>query len=105
MIVISSTLKDESVTIYSSLETALLKSDENGYKDVFVIGGRQLIEEVCTLYMVSEIYISYIHSSSVNNKYELGRCLIHKKSLSTTYIEFEVTASLQDDNKTLKIFI
>lgn len=72
MIVISSTLKDDSVSIYSSLEIALLKSDENGYKDVFIIGGRRLIEEVCTLYMVSEIYISYIHSSSVNDKYELG---------------------------------
>lgn len=40
-----------------------------------------------------------------NNKYELGRCLIHKKSRFIDYTEYEVTASLQDNNKTLKIFI
>ena len=40
-----------------------------------------------------------------SNKYELGRCLVHKKSIGTSYIEYEVSASLQDDNKTLKIFI
>lgn len=40
-----------------------------------------------------------------NNNYALGRCLVHKKGIGTDYIEYEVSASLQDDNKTLKIFI
>jgi len=40
-----------------------------------------------------------------NNKYELGRCVVHKKSLFTQYNEFQVKTSLQDNSKTLKIFI
>lgn len=40
-----------------------------------------------------------------NNKYPIGRCLIHKKSNGTDYIEYEIIAHLQDDGETLKIFI
>ena len=39
-----------------------------------------------------------------NNSYIIGRCIIHKKG-SSDYIEYTVDASLQDGNKTLKIFI
>lgn len=40
-----------------------------------------------------------------SNKYTFGRCLVHSKGVGTDYIEYQVNASLQDDNKTLKIFI
>jgi len=40
-----------------------------------------------------------------NNKYEIGRCLVHRKNDGTSYVEWKVKAFLQDDNKTLKIFI
>ena len=40
-----------------------------------------------------------------NTRIAKGRCFVHKKILGTTYEEWEVHATLQDDGKTLKIFI
>jgi len=39
-------------------------------------------------------------------KYEIGRLVVHTKSRFLSYNgKYEVIGSLQDDNKTLKIFI
>ena len=40
-----------------------------------------------------------------STKYPIGRVIVHKKSISTDYLKYEVFTQLQDNNKTLKIFI
>jgi hypothetical protein len=41
-----------------------------------------------------------------NSNYELGRIIVHKKNDPKSYIDkYQILSSLQDDNKTLKIFI